>query len=279
AFAVAFARKKIAEGGPHVAVRDRDDKLAAARADMTGLEAAVKEATRKTRGLEAPLACAQSVRHAIQLPFDEALRQERELFVHLVQGVQSRAQRHLFFAEREATKVPGIGKEVQPRAIAKVGVIGAGTMGGGISMSFVNGGIPVTVLEMSDEALDRGFATIEKNYAISVQRGSLSEEKKAQRMGLFSRTTDYADLADCDLIIEAVFEEMAIKKEVFGKLDTIAKPGAILASNTSYLDVNEIAASTSRPADVIGLHFFSPANVMKLLEIVRGTERSEERRV
>jgi 3-hydroxyacyl-CoA dehydrogenase len=276
AFAVAYARKKIAEGGPHVAVRDRDDKLAAARVDMAGFEAAVKEATKKTRGLEAPLACAQSVRNAIQLPFDEALRQERELFVHLMQGVQSRAQRHLFFAEREAAKVPGIGKEVQPRAIAKVGVIGAGTMGGGIAMSFVNGGIPVTVLEMSDEALDRGFATIEKNYAISVQRGSLSEEKKAQRMGRFSRTTDYADLADCDLIIEAVFEEMAIKKEVFGKLDKVAKPGAILASNTSYLDVNEIAASTSRPQDVLGLHFFSPANVMKLLEIVRGAETSPD---
>ena len=276
AFAIAFARKKIAEGGPHIAVRDRDEKLAAARADMSGFEAAVKEATKKTRGLEAPLACARSVRNAIELPFDEALKKERELFIELVQGVQSRAQRHLFFAEREAAKVPGIGKDVQPREIRKVGVIGAGTMGGGIAMSFVNGGLPVTVLEMSEEALDRGFATIEKNYAISVERGSLSAEKKAARMALFSRTTDYADLADCDLIIEAVFEEMAIKKEVFGKLDSVAKPGAILATNTSYLDVDEIAASISRPQDVLGLHFFSPANVMKLLEIVRGAKTAPD---
>ena len=276
AFAVDFAKKKVAEGGPHVPVRDRDDRLAAARADIAPFEAAVKEATKKTRGLEAPLACAQSVRNAVLLPFGEALAKERELFVQLVQGVQSRAQRHLFFAEREAAKVPGIGKEVQPREIRKVGVIGAGTMGGGISMSFVNGGIPVTVLEMSDEALDRGFATIEKNYAISVQRGSLSEDKKAERMARFSRTTDYAELADCDLIIEAVFEEMAVKKEVFGKLEKIAKPGAILATNTSYLDVDEIAASTSRPQDVVGLHFFSPANVMKLLEIVRGDKTAPD---
>lgn len=276
AFAVDFAKKKVAEGGPHLPVRDRDDKLATARADISGFEAAVKEATKKTRGLEAPLACAQSVRNAVLLPFDEAIAKERELFRGLVEGVQSRAQRHLFFAEREAAKVPGIGKEVQPRAIRKVGVIGAGTMGGGISMSFVNGGIPVTILEMSDEALDRGFATIEKNYAISVQRGSLTEEKKAERMARFSRTTDYADLADCDLIIEAVFEEMAVKKEVFGRLEAIAKPGAILATNTSYLDVDEIAASTSRPQDVVGLHFFSPANVMKLLEIVRGAKTAPD---
>jgi len=274
--AIALAKAKAAEGGPHVAVRDRDDRLAPARADIASFEAAVKEATKKTRGLEAPLACAASVRNAITLPFDEALRKERELFIQLVQGEQSRAQRHLFFAEREAAKVPGVGKEVAPRPVKKIGIIGAGTMGGGIAMSFVNGGYPVTVLEMTGEALDRGFATIEKNYAISVSRGSLSDEKKAERMARFSRTTDYADLADCDLIIEAVFEEMAIKKEVFGRLDVVAKPGAILATNTSYLDVDEIAASTSRPQDVLGLHFFSPANVMKLLEIVRGEKTAPD---
>ncbi|MEO3998257.1 3-hydroxyacyl-CoA dehydrogenase NAD-binding domain-containing protein [Mesorhizobium sp. CAU 1732] len=276
AFAVAFAKQKVAEGGPHVPVRDRDEKLAPARADPSSFEAAVKEATKKTRGLEAPLACAASVRNAVNLPFDEALTKEREIFITLVGGVQSRAQRHLFFAEREAAKVPGIGKEVTPRTIAKVGVIGAGTMGGGIAMSFVNGGVPVTILEMSDEALDRGFATIEKNYAISAQRGSISEDEKGKRLARFSRTTDYADLADCDLIIEAVFEEMSVKREVFGKLDTIAKPGAILASNTSYLDIDEIAASTSRPQDVLGLHFFSPANVMRLLEIVRGAKTAPD---
>jgi 3-hydroxyacyl-CoA dehydrogenase len=273
---VKFAKAKVQEGGPHVPVRDRDEKLEAARNDMAAFDAAAKEATKKSRGLDAPLACAQSVRNAITLPFDEALAKERELFVKLVSGDQSRAQRHLFFAEREAAKVPGIGKEIQPRNVAKVGVIGAGTMGGGIAMAFVNGGIPVTVLEMSEEALDRGFATIEKNYNISVSRGSLTEEAKAKRMAGFSRTTDYADLADCDLIIEAVFEEMSVKKDVFGKIEQVAKPGAILATNTSYLDVDAIAAITSRPQDVIGLHFFSPANVMKLLEIVRGKETAPD---
>ena len=274
--AVKFAKGKATEGGPHIPVSARDDKLVAARNDLAAFDAAAKEATKKSRGLDAPLACAQSVRNAITLPFDEALAKERELFIKLVSGDQSRAQRHLFFAEREAAKVPGIGKDVQPRNIAKVGVIGAGTMGGGIAMAFVNGGLPVTILEMSDEALDRGFATIEKNYGISVSRGSLTEEAKAKRMASFSRTTDYADLADCDLIIEAVFEEMSVKKDVFAKIEAVAKPGAILATNTSYLDVDAIAANTSRPQDVIGLHFFSPANVMKLLEIVRGKETAAD---
>lgn len=274
--AVKFAKAKATEGGPHIPVSARDDKLVAARNDLAAFDAAAKEATKKSRGLDAPLACAQSVRNAITLPFDEALAKERELFIKLVSGDQSRAQRHLFFAEREAAKVPGIGKDVQPRNIAKVGVIGAGTMGGGIAMAFVNGGLPVTILEMSDEALDRGFATIEKNYGISVSRGSLTEEAKAKRMASFSRTTDYADLSDCDLIIEAVFEEMSVKKDVFAKIEAVAKPGAILATNTSYLDVDAIAANTGRPQDVIGLHFFSPANVMKLLEIVRGKETAAD---
>lgn len=274
--AVKFAKAKATEGGPHIPVSARDDKLVAARNDLAAFDAAAKEATKKSRGLDAPLACAQSVRNAITLPFDEALAKERELFIKLVSGDQSRAQRHLFFAEREAAKVPGIGKDVQPRNIAKIGVIGAGTMGGGIAMAFVNGGLPVTILEMSDEALDRGFATIEKNYGISVSRGSLTEEAKAKRMASFSRTTDYADLSDCDLIIEAVFEEMSVKKDVFAKIEAVAKPGAILATNTSYLDVDAIAANTSRPQDVIGLHFFSPANVMKLLEIVRGKETAAD---
>jgi 3-hydroxyacyl-CoA dehydrogenase len=210
------------------------------------------------------------------MDFDEALKAERAAFVRLVQGDQSRAQRHLFFAEREAAKVPGIDKDVQPRPVKKAGVIGAGTMGGGIAMVLANGGIPVTMLEMNMEALKRGLGVIEKNYATSVSRGSLSEEKKAERLGRIKGTTDYADLADCDLIIEAVFEEMAVKKEVFAKLDKVARPGAVLATNTSYLDVNEIAASTSRPADVLGMHFFSPANVMRLLEIVRGEKTAPD---
>jgi 3-hydroxyacyl-CoA dehydrogenase len=266
--AVDFMRRKLAEGGPHRPVRDRNEKLEAT--DLAAFDAAASELLKKSKGLDAPRRCAEAVRNAVTMSFEDALRTEREYFIKLVQGDQSRAQRHLFFAEREAAKVGGVGKDVQPRAINKVGIIGAGTMGGGIAMAFANGGYPVTVLEMSEEALDRGFATIEKNYATSVSRGSLSEDEKAKRLSRFSRTTDYSSLADCDLIIEAVFEEMSVKKEVFGKLDRIAKKGAILATNTSYLDVNEIAASCSRPQDVIGLHFFSPANVMKLLEIVRG---------
>jgi 3-hydroxyacyl-CoA dehydrogenase len=269
-----FARAKAAEGGPFVAVRDRREKIG--KADLAAFDADAAELAKKARGLEAPVACAQSVRNAVTLPFDEALAKEREFFVKLVAGDQSRAQRHLFFAEREAAKVPGVGKDVAPREIARVGVVGAGTMGGGIAMSFVNGGIPVTIVEMNKEALDRGLATIDRNYAISVSRGSLDEDAKASRMALFTGTTDYADLAACDLIIEAVFEEMGVKRDVFGKLDRIAKPGAILATNTSYLDVDEIAEATSRPRDVVGTHFFSPANVMKLLEIVRGRKTAPD---
>ncbi len=274
--AVNFAKEKVRSGTPLVAVRDREDKIAAAKADLAGFDATAAELLKKSRGLDAPRRCADSVRNSITMPFDEALTKEREYFVELVEGDQSRAQRHLFFAQREAAKVAGVGPEVKPRAIKRAGIIGAGTMGGGIAMSFLNGGIPVTILEMTREALDRGTANMAKNYDISVKRGSLTEEVKAKRLGLLKGTTDYADLADCDLIIEAVFEEMAVKKEVFGKLDAVAKPGAILASNTSYLDVNEIAASTSRPADVLGMHFFSPANVMKLLEIVRGKKTAPD---
>jgi 3-hydroxyacyl-CoA dehydrogenase len=272
--AVAFARDKAAGGVASVPVRDRAGQIMGA--DLAAFDAEAAELAKKARGLEAPLACAQSVRNAITLPFDEALAAERELFTKLVSGDQSRAQRHLFFAEREAAKAPGVGKEIAPREIRRAGIIGAGTMGGGIAMAFVNGGIPVTLLEMNSEALGRGLAMIEKNYAISVSRGSLTEEAKAKRMALFSPSTDYADLAECDLVVEAVFEDMAVKKEVFSKLDVIAKPTAILATNTSYLDVNEIAASVSRPQDVLGLHFFSPANVMKLLEIVRGGQTAPD---
>jgi 3-hydroxyacyl-CoA dehydrogenase len=274
--AVAFAREAAETNRPLVAVRDRNQMIEAAQADISGFEKAAAEATKKTRGLEAPLACAEAVRNAITMSFDDALTAERKAFERLVAGDQSKAQRHLFFAEREAARVEGVGKEVKPREIRKAAVIGAGTMGGGIAMSFVNGGIPVTILEMSKEALDRGLGVIDKNYGISVSRGSLSPEAHKKRMALFTPTTSYDDLAGADIIIEAVFEEMAVKKEVFSKLDAIAKPGAILASNTSYLDVNEIAQMTKRPADVLGMHFFSPANVMKLLEIVRGKETAPD---
>ncbi|KRB16503.1 3-hydroxyacyl-CoA dehydrogenase [Mesorhizobium sp. Root695] len=270
--AVNFAREIARKGGPFTPVRDRDDRLG--ETDLAALDAEAADLARKARGLEAPIACAQSVRNAITLPFDEALAAERALFVKLVSSDQSRAQRHLFFAEREAAKIPG--KDIVKRRIARVGVIGAGTMGGGIAMAFANGGYPVTLLETSHEALQRGLATIDKNYAVSVARGSLTEDARRQRFAQFKGSTDYADLTDCDLIVEAVFEDMAVKKEVFGKLGAVAKPGAILATNTSYLDINEIAASTSRPQDVLGLHFFSPANVMKLLEIVRADKTAPD---
>ncbi|MEO5756619.1 MAG: 3-hydroxyacyl-CoA dehydrogenase NAD-binding domain-containing protein [Mesorhizobium sp.] len=270
--AVNFARELARKGGPFTPVRDRDEQLG--ETDLTAFDAEAADLARKARGLEAPIACAQAVRNALTLPFDEALAAERALFVKLVGGDQSRAQRHLFFAEREAAKLPG--KDIVKRRIARVGVIGAGTMGGGIAMAFANGGFSVTLLETSDEALQRGLGTINKNYAVSVTRGSLTEEARRQRLAQFKGSTDYADLADCDLIVEAAFEDMTVKKEIFGKLDAVAKPGAILATNTSYLDINEIAASTSRPRDVLGLHFFSPANVMKLLEIVRAEKTAPD---
>lgn len=270
--AVNFAREIARKGGPFTPVRDRDEGLKAT--DLAAFDTEAADLAKKARGLEAPIACAQAVRNAVTLHFDEALAAERALFVKLVASDQSRAQRHLFFAEREAAKIPG--KDFIKRRIARVGVIGAGTMGGGIAMAFANGGYPVTLLETSQEVLLRGLATIDKNYAVSVTRGSLTEDAKRQRLAQFTGSTDYADLADCDLIVEAVFEDMAVKKEVFGKLEAVAKPGAILATNTSYLDINEIAASTSRPQDVLGLHFFSPANVMKLLEIVRAEKTAPD---
>ena len=272
AHAVNFAREIARKGGPFTPVRDRDDGLK--ETDLAAFDAEAGALAKKARGLEAPIACAQAVRNAVTLPFDEALAAERALFVTLVASDQSRAQRHLFFAEREAAKTSA--KDIVKRKIARVGVIGAGTMGGGIAMAFANGGYPVTLLETSHEALQRGLGTIEKNYAVSVTRGSLTEDAKRDRLAQFKGSTDYADLADCDLIVEAVFEDMAVKKEVFGKLDAVAKPGAILATNTSYLDINEVAASISRPQDVLGLHFFSPANVMKLLEIVRADKTAPD---
>ncbi|MFB9982097.1 3-hydroxyacyl-CoA dehydrogenase NAD-binding domain-containing protein [Mesorhizobium kowhaii] len=269
---VNFAREIARKGGPFTPVRDRDEGLKAT--DLAAFDTEAADLAKKARGLEAPIACAQAVRNAVTLHFDEALAAERALFVKLVASDQSRAQRHLFFAEREAAKIPG--KDFIKRRIARVGVIGAGTMGGGIAMAFANGGYPVTLLETSQEALLRGLATIDKNYAVSVTRGSLTEDAKRQRLARFTGSTDYADLADCDLIVEAVFEDMTVKKEVFGRLEAAAKPGAILATNTSYLDINEISASTSRPQDVLGLHFFSPANVMKLLEIVRAEKTAPD---
>jgi 3-hydroxyacyl-CoA dehydrogenase len=228
------------------------------------------------KGRHAPQRVVAAVQAACELPLEQGLQREAELFVDAEASAESVALRHVFFAEREAGRVPGITADTQLRTVKRVAVIGAGTMGGGIAMNFVNAGIPVTLLEAKGEALDRGLTQIRKNYEISVQRGKLSAEQLEQRMELLQGTLDYADLADVDLVIEAVFESLEIKQQVFRTLDNVCKPGAILASNTSTLDVDAIAAVTRRPQDVIGLHFFSPANVMRLLEVVRAKETSAE---
>ncbi|MEO6225987.1 MAG: 3-hydroxyacyl-CoA dehydrogenase NAD-binding domain-containing protein [Sphingomicrobium sp.] len=231
---------------------------------------------KKFRGFEAPLKNIEAVRVATQLPYAQGVLEERKLFMELMSGTQARAQQYFFFAERKANKIDGLPEGSAPREIRKVGVIGAGTMGGGISMNFLSAGIPVTIVETAQDALDRGTGVILRNYEASAKRGKLTAEQVGIAMGLLTPTLDFNALADCDLVIEAVYENMDVKKEVFGRLDKVAKPGAILATNTSYLDVNEIAASISRPADVVGTHFFSPANIMKLLEVVRGAQTAPD---
>ena len=224
----------------------------------------------------APLKCIEAVQNATKMKFDDGMTAEREIFINLMWTPESRALRHLFMAQRAASKIDDVPADTPKREIKSVAVIGAGTMGGGISMNFLNAGIPVKILEMKQEALDKGIAVIEKNYQAQVKKGKLKEDKFQQRMALLSSTLNYADLADADLVIEAVFEEIGVKEQVFNKLDEVMKPGAILASNTSTLDVNAIAHFTKRPQDVVGLHFFSPANVMKLLEVVRGADTSKD---
>ncbi|MEP1209995.1 MAG: 3-hydroxyacyl-CoA dehydrogenase NAD-binding domain-containing protein [Rhizobiaceae bacterium] len=238
-------------------------------------EAALSEVTKKARGAHAPIRALQSVRAAFELPFAEGMAQERETFRELVVSDQSKALRHIFFSERQSAKPPN-DVSGSPRKVAEVGILGAGTMGGGIAMTYAEAGFPVTMLEMSDVALDKGLATMEANWSRGIKSGRVTAEGVAERMARLTRTTDFNDLADCDLIIEAVFETMDVKREVFGKLDKIAKPGAVLATNTSYLDINEIAAETSRPQDVLGMHYFSPANIMPLLEIVRADKTADD---
>jgi 3-hydroxyacyl-CoA dehydrogenase len=272
--AIAFASRALAESKPLVKVRDNNAKLEEARGAPQIFAEFRKANSRKMRGFMAPENNIKAVEAAVNAAsFDEGLAEERRLFGELMMGPQSAAQRYYFFAERQAQKIPDVPDETQARPIRKVGVLGAGTMGGGIAMNFANVGIPVTIVELKQDALDRGLGVIRKNYERS--RGAAPEQTE-KRMSLLSGSLDRADLADCDLIIEAVFERMDIKKEVFASLDKIAKPGAILATNTSYLNVDEIAAVTSRPQDVIGLHFFSPANVMKLLEIIRGEKTAKD---
>ena len=274
--ALAFARKTIDENTPLSRIRDRDEKLQSARDNPALFDDFRKSIARKTRGFLAPEYNIRCIEAAVNKPFDEGIKIESALFQELMSGPQSRAQQYFFFAERQAAKIPDIPRDTAEIPIAKVGVIGAGTMGGGISMNMANVGIPVTIVETKQEALDRGLGIIRKNYENTASKGRISTEDVETRCGLITGSLDMNDLADCDLVIEAVFENMDLKKDIFSRLDGIVKQGAILASNTSALNVNEIAAATARPESVIGLHFFSPANVMKLLEIVRGDKTAKD---
>ncbi|TNE63690.1 MAG: 3-hydroxyacyl-CoA dehydrogenase [Alphaproteobacteria bacterium] len=270
--ALAFAEGAIAKG----VRRTGEIAIDKSEASPEMFAAFRKSVARQTRGYFAPERCIQCVEAAVELPLEAGLKRERELFMECFANPQARALQHMFFAERQISRIPGIGKDTPRREIRKVGILGAGTMGGGIAMNFANAGIPVTILEVQQEALDRGLKVVRGNYERSAAKGKFPMEKVDDLMGLFTPTLSYDDLSDCDLIIEAVFEKMEIKKEVFTKLDAVAKPGVILASNTSYLDIDAIAAVTKRPADVLGLHFFSPANVMRLLEIVRAEKTADD---
>jgi 3-hydroxyacyl-CoA dehydrogenase len=273
--AVAFA-EEVRDVRPIPKASEKDDKLAEARANPEIFKEFRKANDRRFRGYDAPESNIKAIEAAVAKPYAEGVLDERRLFVELMMGDQARAQQYFFFAERKAAKIEGVPEGTRPREIYKVGVIGAGTMGGGISMNFLSAGLHVTIVEMEQEALDRGTGVMRRNYEATAAKGRITAEQVEQAMGQLTPSLSLEDLADCDLIIEAVFENMDVKKEIFGKLDKIAKPGAILASNTSYLDIDEIAASTARPQDVVGLHFFSPANVMRLLEIVRGAKTAPD---
>ncbi len=269
--AIAFARE-IAAKRPLPRASEKT-----AEADPDAVAAFKTENARRFRNFDAPAANIACVERAADgSSFAEGIAFEREQFMALMTGVQSAAQRHIFFAERQAAKIDDVPADTKLRKINRVGVIGAGTMGGGISMNFLSAGIPVTIVEMQQDALDRGTGVVRKNYEATAAKGRMKPEQVEQAMGALKPTLDFADLAECDLIIEAVYETMEVKKDIFTRLDAIAKPGAILASNTSYLNIDEIAACTKRPEDVVGMHFFSPANVMKLLEVVRGDKTADD---
>ncbi|MBS7701220.1 MULTISPECIES: 3-hydroxyacyl-CoA dehydrogenase NAD-binding domain-containing protein [unclassified Chelatococcus] len=271
--AIALARARVELGGRHVAVRDREEAIAEAMRDVASFDIACQAALAKKRGMRAPELAAVSIRNALIMPIDEGLAAEREFFLQLVASAESQALRHLFFAERKAGKYDCAGAV---REVRKVGVIGAGTMGRGIAMAFLNAGFSVVLAEEGDEALQRGLAAITDSYAGSLRRGSLGQSQAAARLARITGAVGLEALVGCELIIEAVFEDMALKKSIFAALGNIMPAGAVLATNTSWLNVDEIAASSGRPRDVIGLHFFSPANVMKLLEVVRGAETSPD---
>lgn len=269
--ALAFARRVVAAGAARPRIRDRAEAVLADRARPELFANVTKENARRFKGFAAPAAIVEAIEAAVTLPFDEGLAKEGSLFLRLLVSPESAAQRHIFFAEREAARVPDIGPDTPVADIRSVGVIGAGTMGGGITMNFLNAGIPVALVEMTQEALDRGLATIRRNYEASASKGRITAEQVEQRMGLISPGLDLGALSDADLVIEAAYESMDVKTDIFARLDRIAKPDAILASNTSFLNLDRIAAATGRPESVVGLHFFSPANVMRLLEVVRGS--------
>jgi len=273
--AIKFATSIVEENRPLVKVKENEENIKADKGNDALFSDFRKSIARKTRGFLAPEYNIQCIEAAVNKPFDEGVKVERDLFTKLVTGSQSAAQRYVFFAERQVNKIPDIPRETELKEVNSVGVIGAGTMGGGISMNFANVGIPVTIVEQNQERLDKGLAIIRKNYENTAKKGRISTEDVETRMGLISGELSIEALSSQDLIIEAVFENMDLKKEIFRKLDGISKEGAILASNTSALNINEIAAETKRPEDVIGLHFFSPANVMRLLEIVRGEKTSK----
>lgn len=275
ASAMAFAQKVVDENRPLVKISDRDDKLQEARDNPGIFDEFRKSIARKTRNFEAPENCIRAVQASVDLPFPEGLKRERELFMELMTGEQSISQRYFFFAERQAAKIPDVPKDTPLIDINSAGIIGAGTMGGGIAMNFLQAGIPVKMVDTSQEGLDKGIEIIRKNYAATVSKGRMSQEAMDKCISLLSGTINLEDIKDVDIVIEAIFENMDVKKEIFGKLDKICKPGAILATNTSTLDIDEIGEATSRPESVIGLHFFSPANVMKLLEEVRTKKTSK----
>ncbi|WP_255326536.1 3-hydroxyacyl-CoA dehydrogenase NAD-binding domain-containing protein [Sphingobium sp. EM0848] len=274
--AVAFARQLVVEQRPLQRVRDRDDKVAAARGKPEIYAAYLARNAHAFRGFKAPYNIVKAIEASAELPFEEGMKREADLFHELLDSVESAAQRYYFFAERETTRIPDIGKDVAMLPVSSVGVIGAGTMGGGIAMNFLNASMPVTIVEADQDRLDRGLKVIRGNYENSAKKGRLTTAQVEERMALITPALSLEVLSEVDLVIEAVFEEMAVKKDIFARLDRVARPGAILASNTSFLDLDEIAAATSRPGDVVGLHFFSPANVMRLLEVVRGKETRKE---
>lgn len=273
---VDFARKVLADGRPLRRLRDDDAKLEAARADRSIFTKAAAAVLRRNNRLDAPEACVEAVSWCFDVPFDEAIKREWASFTRLRAGDQFKALRHIFFAERSSTKIPGIDPDCRPRSVASVAIVGAGTMGRGIAIAFADAGVPVKLIDLSQEAVERGIAGIRQVYETSATRGAISPDEAEERNGRISVVVGLEHVASADLVIEAVFETMQIKREVFAKLDKYAKPNAVLATNTSYLDVNAIAEVTGRPQDVVGMHFFSPANVMKLCEIVRGRKTAPD---